>query len=243
MRLDLATYLTGVEGLKGVDLRQLGSYLAINYLENLFGNLYRMTTADEHVKWVCRDHYRAGYQKAHKQKLRDVVNLAGGEFDKQLERIEMTLTSSFAAWEFCGVISRTNGVFELCVDLDWSSGYDNFVRLKDMISISTIKSIKLKMPLQGPIIDNILLVGRWYEPIFGIMRLPGIQCFVITNHPQDLFTLSNSIPRNVDLSNLRRLESRGLDDRTMSDANYTKVMLLVVQAPNISYLSLGTHLE
>ncbi|KAI8594932.1 hypothetical protein EDD21DRAFT_409466, partial [Dissophora ornata] len=69
---DLDTYLNGVEGLEGVDLRQLGSYLSANSSDNLLGNLYRMTTKDGHVKWVCRHHYRAGYQEAHTQKLRDV---------------------------------------------------------------------------------------------------------------------------------------------------------------------------
>lgn len=73
---DLTSYLAGVEGLEGADLRQLGSYLAANSSDNLLGNMYRMTTRDGHVKWVCRDHYRAGYQVQHMQKLRDVVKLA-----------------------------------------------------------------------------------------------------------------------------------------------------------------------
>ncbi|KAI8597044.1 hypothetical protein EDD21DRAFT_229367 [Dissophora ornata] len=85
---DLDTYLAGVEGLEGVDLRQLGSYLSANGSDNLLGNLYRMTTKDGHVKWVCRHHYRAAYQEAHTQKLRDVVKLAEGVFDEQLGSIK-----------------------------------------------------------------------------------------------------------------------------------------------------------
>ncbi|KAF8929943.1 hypothetical protein BGZ47_000802, partial [Haplosporangium gracile] len=97
---DLTNYLSNVEGLEGVELRQLGSFLKTSGEENLLGNLYRMTTSDGHVKWVCRDHYRAGYQEKHVQKLRDVVKLAQGEFDEQLGKITITLRSSFAAAEF-----------------------------------------------------------------------------------------------------------------------------------------------
>jgi len=75
---DLTNYLSNVEGLEGVELRLLGSFLQTSKADNLLGNLYRMTTADGHVKWVCHDHYRAGYQEAHAQKLRDIVKLANG---------------------------------------------------------------------------------------------------------------------------------------------------------------------
>lgn len=48
----LTNYLSDIEGLEGVELRQLGSFLKISEEENLLGNLYRMTTSDGHVKWV-----------------------------------------------------------------------------------------------------------------------------------------------------------------------------------------------
>ncbi|KAG0247309.1 hypothetical protein BG011_001687 [Mortierella polycephala] len=80
-----------VEGLEGVELRQLESFLKKSSEENLLGNLYRMTTSDGHVKWVCRDHYRVSYQEKHSQKLRDVGKLAQGEFDEQLGRITILL--------------------------------------------------------------------------------------------------------------------------------------------------------
>ncbi|KAF9970455.1 hypothetical protein BGZ75_002281, partial [Mortierella antarctica] len=48
---DLKSYLNGVEGLEGTDLRQLGTFLAANGSDNLLGNLYRMTTDKGHVKW------------------------------------------------------------------------------------------------------------------------------------------------------------------------------------------------
>ncbi|KAI8598832.1 hypothetical protein EDD21DRAFT_406513 [Dissophora ornata] len=117
---DLATYFAGVEGLEGVDLRQPGSYLSANSSDNLLGNLYRMTTKDGHVKWVCRHHYRAGYQEAHTQKLRDVVKLAGGVFDEQLGSIKVTLRSSIAAAEFNEALNKAKaGVYDLDITFRW----------------------------------------------------------------------------------------------------------------------------
>ena len=62
---DLANYLNNIEGLEGVELRRLGSFLKTSNDDNLLRNLYRMTTSDGHVKWVCQDHYRACYQETH----------------------------------------------------------------------------------------------------------------------------------------------------------------------------------
>ncbi|KAF9965767.1 hypothetical protein BGZ70_004153 [Mortierella alpina] len=48
---DRASYLNGVEGLEGTDLRQLGSFLSVNNADNLLGDLIRVTTDRGHVKW------------------------------------------------------------------------------------------------------------------------------------------------------------------------------------------------
>ncbi|KAG0293553.1 hypothetical protein BGZ96_002660 [Linnemannia gamsii] len=114
---DLANYLNDVEGLEGVELRQLGSFLKTSEEENLLGNLNRMTTSEGHVKWVCRNYYRASYQEEDTQKLR-VVKLANGEYDEQLGSIEIALGSSFAAAEFYDTVSKAKGVLELIIKLD-----------------------------------------------------------------------------------------------------------------------------
>ncbi|KAF9536660.1 hypothetical protein EC957_010171, partial [Mortierella hygrophila] len=116
---NLINYLSDVEGLEGVELRQLGLFLKTSEEENLLGNLYRMTTSDGHVKWVCRDHYRASYQEKYTQKLRDVVKLTQGEFDEQLGKVEIVLRSRVAAAEFYNAVSKAKGVVELTMDWDW----------------------------------------------------------------------------------------------------------------------------
>ncbi|KAI8597523.1 hypothetical protein EDD21DRAFT_446956 [Dissophora ornata] len=136
---DLGSYLSGVEELEGMELCQLGSYLETNNSDNLMGNLYRMTTKDGHVKWVCRHHYRAGYQEAHTQKLRALVKLAGGVFDEQLGRIKVTLKSSFAAAEFYDAISKAKaGIYELDVTFGWDCSKTDLEAFEKALKMSSI---------------------------------------------------------------------------------------------------------
>ncbi|KAF9292563.1 hypothetical protein BGZ68_003469 [Mortierella alpina] len=139
---DLANYLADVEGLEGVDLRQLGSYLTTNSSDNLLGNLFRMTTKEGHVKWVCREHYRAGLQEERIQKLRDIVKLSEGEFDEQLGKIKIKLSSSFAAAELYDAICKAKCVLDLDISLKWDQDFVDYVKIKDMLMKSNIKSLK-----------------------------------------------------------------------------------------------------
>ncbi|KAF9303588.1 hypothetical protein BGZ91_009084, partial [Linnemannia elongata] len=141
----LANYLSDVEGLEGVELRQLRSFLKTSEEENLLGNLYRMTTSDGHVKWVCRGHYRVSYQEKHVQKLRDVVKLARGEFDEQLGRIEIVLESRFAADEFYNAVSKAKGVLELIVELRWECTRSDLEALHDALKKSRVPVLRLDL--------------------------------------------------------------------------------------------------
>ncbi|KAF9952495.1 hypothetical protein BGZ70_000587 [Mortierella alpina] len=237
---DLASYLVGVEGLEGVDLRQLGSYLTANSSDNLLGNLYRMTTESGHVKWVCRDHYRAGYQEALTQKLRDVVKLNIGTFDEQMARIEITLKSSFAAAEFYAAIHKAKGVLDLDVSLQWNQGQADFSKLRDMISTSNIRSIKVDLHHEtGPNLDISFSGIRRYDPIFDILRLPSIQSFQVGSVPKDFFRRSSPLTKKADFSNLRHLGfvkfSHG---HILEDSDIVKLKQLITRAPKLSSLSL-----
>ncbi|KAF9173558.1 hypothetical protein BGX21_004015 [Mortierella sp. AD011] len=245
---DLASYLAGVEGLEGVDLRQLGSYLAANSSDNLLGNLYRMTTKDGHVKWVCCEHYQAGLHEECTQKLRDVVKLAGGKFDEQLGRIEISLTSSFATAEFYDAVRKAKGVLDLDVSFHWNQERADFVKFKDMISKSKIRLIKLSLGSSiSPSIDTDLRGIQQYDPFFEIIRLPFIDSFEIAKVPEDFFKRSNLLPKKADLSHLRHLGINGqwTVDRLGSDleADIIKLKLLVSKATNLTSLFLDTTTE
>ncbi|KAF9176758.1 hypothetical protein BGZ50_009716 [Haplosporangium sp. Z 11] len=200
---DLASYLAGVEGLEGVDLCQLGLYLAASSTDNLLGNLYRMTTNDGHVKWVCRDHYRAGYQEAHTQKLRNVVKLARGTFDEQLGRIEITLKSSFAAAEFYDAIHKAKGVLELIVDLNWECARSDLEVLEDTLKKSTVSVLRLGLQkFRTSLGSKLLLTSARYKVLSRIIELPNMKKIHIVL-PKDFVMLSSFHP--IRPSHLRKL--------------------------------------
>ncbi|KAI8599882.1 hypothetical protein EDD21DRAFT_432071, partial [Dissophora ornata] len=169
---DLGSYLAGVEGLEGVELRQLGSYLETNKSDNLLGNLYRMTTKDGHVKWVCRHHYRSGYQEAQTQKLRDIVKLAGGVFDEQLGSINITLTSSFAEAEFCEAINKAKGgVYDLDITFGWDCSRSDLQAFEKALKMSSVSILRLDIErFQASIASKLLSTSTRYEILIRIME-------------------------------------------------------------------------
>ncbi|KAI8600100.1 hypothetical protein EDD21DRAFT_142096, partial [Dissophora ornata] len=169
---DLGSYLTGVEGLEGVELRQLGSYLEANHSDKLLGNLYRMTTKDGHVKWVCRHHYRSGYQEEHTQKLRDVVNLAGGVFDEQLGSINITLKSSFAAAELYDAIGKAKvGVYELDITFDWDFSRSDLEAFEKALKMSSVSILRLDLQrFHAGITSKLLSTSTRYGVLVRIME-------------------------------------------------------------------------
>ncbi|KAF8933520.1 hypothetical protein BGZ47_010838 [Haplosporangium gracile] len=173
---DLTNYLSGVEGLEGVELRQLGSFLKASEEENLLGNLYRMTTPEGHVKWVCRHHYRASYQEKYTQKLRDVVKLANGEYDEQLGRIEIVLRSSFAAAEFYNTVSKANGVLELTMDWNWECTRSDLEDLENALKESTVSILRLDLKrFRTSLGSKLLSTSTHYDVISRIRDLSNMK--------------------------------------------------------------------
>ncbi|KAF9091666.1 hypothetical protein BGX29_010834, partial [Mortierella sp. GBA35] len=142
---NLADYLSDVKGLEGVELRQLGSFLKKASEENLLGNLYRMTTSEGHVKWVCRHHHHASDQEQYIQELQDEVKLVGGEFDVQLGRIKITLRSSFSAAKFYAALHKAKGVLKLNVVMDWGCTRNDLEALENALKESTVSILRLRL--------------------------------------------------------------------------------------------------
>ncbi|KAF9906952.1 hypothetical protein EC991_011427 [Linnemannia zychae] len=142
---DLVNYLSDVESLEGIELRQLGSLLETSEQENILGNLYRMITSEGHVKWVCLDHYRVSYQEKNTWRLRNVVQLARGDFDEQLGRIEIVLTSMDAAFLFNSALGRVNGVLELDVAFNWECERSDLEELEKALKKSRVSILRLDL--------------------------------------------------------------------------------------------------
>ncbi|KAF9948251.1 hypothetical protein BGZ72_009803 [Mortierella alpina] len=244
---DLVKYLSGIEGLEGADLRQLGSYLTANNSDNLLGNLFRMTTKDGHVKWVCREHYRACHEEELTQKLRDVVKLAGGTFDEQIGRIEISLRSSLAAAEFYDAIRRAKGVLDLCISLQWHQERADFVKFKDMIARSKIRLIRVVLFQTLSSVDDKHMGGERYDPILELVRLPFVLAVEVDGLLTDFFRRSIPLPKETNLSKMRLLGIRGQWslDKHGNDlkGEIATLKSLVSKAPNLKVLHLDSTSE
>ncbi|KAF9342197.1 hypothetical protein BGX26_008085, partial [Mortierella sp. AD094] len=181
---------------------------------------------------------------AHTQKLRDVIKLAGGQFDEQLGKVEITLKSGFAASEFYDAITKAKGVLELSVELSWVKQYTDFVRLKDMVSRSNIRSIKVNLTNTTDRRIDVSLLGRKrYDPLVEIMRLASIQSFEVSSVFSNFFKNIQLVPKNASvLANLRHLGICG-NLQALVDADMVKLQLLISLAPNLSSLSLEKNMK
>ncbi|KAF9944132.1 hypothetical protein BGZ72_002772, partial [Mortierella alpina] len=183
---DLTDYLNGVEGVEGVELRQLRSFLKTSEDETLLGNLYRMTTSDGHVKWVCRDHYRESYQEKQVEKLREVVKLARGQFDEQLGKITITLTSSIEAANFYTAVSKAKGVLELDISSNWECDKSDLEALEEALKNSRIAIVHLR--LQQFRTSRLQLTSWQWAPLSRVKDLSQMRLLHIVL-PQDLVKL------------------------------------------------------
>ncbi|KAG0052970.1 hypothetical protein BGZ83_001846 [Gryganskiella cystojenkinii] len=193
---DLANYLSGVRGLEGVELRQLGSFLKTSKDDNLFGNLYRMTTSDGHVKWVCLDHYRAGYQEAHTQKLREVVNLAQGEFDEQLGRVTITLRSKLIASEFYSSLSKAKGILDLHIKMVDECSRNELQGLEVALKKSRVSILRLDLRgFATSLGSKLLSTSTRYDALYRISENRNMR-MIHYALPPDIMKIPNFQPKN-----------------------------------------------
>ncbi|KAF9312585.1 hypothetical protein BG006_004327, partial [Podila minutissima] len=154
-----------------------------------------MTTSDGHVKWVCLDHYRASYQEAQTQKLRDVVKLAQGEFDEQLGRITITLHSSFAAAEFYNAVRKAKGVLELIVDLSWECTRSDLEQLEAALKNTRISILHLDLrQFRTSLGSKLLSTTTHYDVLFRYRKLPHMKLIHIVL-PVGFVQLPNMQPK------------------------------------------------
>ncbi|KAG0209593.1 hypothetical protein BGX28_010208 [Mortierella sp. GBA30] len=224
-RVSTSQAMRDAQGLEGVDLRQLRSYLQESQGDNLLGNLYRMTTLEGHVKWVCQDHYRSGYQEARLQELRDLLRACGGSFEEQLGRVVVNVTSSLTATELYASILRARGVFELDLKMSWSQSLDDLKKLKHMIVSSGIVSLTLSLQdFKLPAMDLNIRGKRQYDPVFDMMRSKSIQKMHLRAVAKDIFERCSEFARFGPI-NLKYLQL-DMTLRTKKDLNRLKSLLL-----------------
>ncbi|KAF9173739.1 hypothetical protein BGX20_002236 [Mortierella sp. AD010] len=173
---DLDNYLAGVEGLEGVDLRQLGSFLTASSSDNLLGNLYRMTTDKGHVKWVCIDHYRSTYKKNDQETFEHVVQMNGGFYGPQLGQVIIKLGSRIRAKEFFNSLAKARSVDDLDITFDWECTRSDLKVLEDALKKSRVSVLRFDFQqFRESFSSKILSTSAQYEALFRIMELPNMK--------------------------------------------------------------------
>ncbi|KAF9197366.1 hypothetical protein BGZ49_002222, partial [Haplosporangium sp. Z 27] len=70
-----------LDRLEGASLRELEGYLNKSDESKKLGNLYRVTTNEGNVKWVCLEHFDKNHNYKQAQSVKRVVESVGGTFD------------------------------------------------------------------------------------------------------------------------------------------------------------------
>ncbi|KAI1316804.1 hypothetical protein EDD11_009470 [Mortierella claussenii] len=167
--------LDKLEALEGADLRQLESYLSVNDKGRVLGNLYRISTKDGKVKWVCIDHYRENYRVTAMQNLMDAIKANAGLFQEEHANIIIAISSSTQAKQFYDVLVKSRGVLGLDVTLGWDATLDDFRKLASVVSTANIAHLKLAgTSFKGSRWD-LLNNGRRFDPIVQLLQDQRIQ--------------------------------------------------------------------
>ncbi|KAG0070597.1 hypothetical protein BGZ89_000229 [Linnemannia elongata] len=132
--------------LEGADLRRLDTFLRNNDKDKILGNLYRITTEQGHVKWVCFEHYKETYRQTHLSPFVHSIETSGGTYDPHLGQVTISLKSGTTSKDFFSrLATEAPAVQSLNVTLDWDFGSADLVTLVDMVSKSEVKVIKLDL--------------------------------------------------------------------------------------------------
>ncbi|KAF9345207.1 hypothetical protein BGX26_003398 [Mortierella sp. AD094] len=186
------TDIDKIEALEGADLRQLESYLKVKDEARVLGNLYRVVTAEGHVKWVCFDHYRETYREVAMQQLRDVVEANGGTFSEEFGRIEITVTSKILAKQFNEAMVKARGIQELDIVLGWDASLDDLRKFSAAVIKANIVQLSVDgASLTGPVSDTVNR-GRRFDPIIELMSSGRIQLLQIKRFGRFLNRVSSS---------------------------------------------------
>ncbi|KAF9334630.1 hypothetical protein BG006_001813 [Podila minutissima] len=162
-----------LKALEGSDLRRLGSFVPNKDEDKVLGNLYRITTPEGHVKWVCLEHYRSSYREATMCAFLQVVEHARGSYEPQLRKVTITLQSFTIAQDFFQLLETAPAVNEIEVTLGWGFSGSELKRLVQGIRQSNVRfcSIDLKDEAAVASLTEIRIPGKGgkYSPLLDMM--------------------------------------------------------------------------
>ncbi|KAI8350969.1 hypothetical protein B0O80DRAFT_119567 [Mortierella sp. GBAus27b] len=227
--------LANNEGLEGADLRKLETFLKNKDGSKVLGNLYRTTTSEGHVKWVCIDHYRENYHEKASKTFRDTVESMGGAYDENIGRVNIHVRSKIQADRLYQALDKARSVYELEIGLDWDTTYSDFKKLRDCLLKSNVGALHINLHRQkGPATDA-LNRGKRHDPIMDIMQHPSTHSVSIMEAPDDFIRRSSLLSRNDDYPNLKNLEI----DLTTFRKDVPGLKKMITRIPNLTSLTMN----
>ncbi|KAF9170590.1 hypothetical protein BGX20_008780, partial [Mortierella sp. AD010] len=158
------------EALEGTDLRQLDTFLQVNDANRKLGNLFRITTNTDHVKWVCIDHYSSTYQEKDQKAFENTVGLNGGKYDLQLGKVIIVLKTRIRAEEFFDALTKARHVYDLDITFGWDCSTADLEAFEDALRISSVSILRLDLRrFQASAASKLLSTSTRYE--FGTQKI------------------------------------------------------------------------
>ncbi|KAG0376246.1 hypothetical protein BGX24_008041 [Mortierella sp. AD032] len=140
------TMFASLTALEGADLRRLDTFLRNTDKDKILGNLYRITTEQGHVKWVCLEHYREAYCYMTLASFVQSIEATGGIYCPHFRKVTINLTSSMLAKDFFKrLVKQALAIDELDVSLDWKFGSSDLVTMVDMLGRSNVRTFHLDL--------------------------------------------------------------------------------------------------
>lgn len=138
-----------------------------------------------------------GCQEKYTQKLRNMIKRAQGEFDEQLGRVIITLTSGFAAAEFYNTVSKVKGVLEFIADLRRECTRSDIELLEDTLTNSTISILRLDLQhFRTSFGSKQFSTSAQCEVLMRIIELPCMKMILIAL-PKEFVELSKFATQNA----------------------------------------------
>ncbi|KAF8925483.1 hypothetical protein BGZ58_000768 [Dissophora ornata] len=228
-----------LDALEGADLRRLGTFLRNKDKDKVLGNLYRVTTTQGHVKWVCLEHYRASYREIAMKSFLQAVEVNHGVYDTHLRKVTITLASSTVAKDFFRQLgSQAPAVNELDVIFNWSFGSSDLSKMTDSLSSTNVRIVHIDLiDEEGSTRPDVKLLGKGkYHPVLELLANRKIQQLFLRG--MEFFgSRTSNLPKSLSPSQLRSFHFRS----PIRATDQSRLANILMHCPNLAELKLGAY--
>ncbi|KAG0015832.1 hypothetical protein BGZ80_009609, partial [Entomortierella chlamydospora] len=224
--------------LEGADLRQLETFLRNKDKDKILGNLYRTTTSDGHVKWVCLEHFETSYRDNAARSFISTIETSHGFYDKKLRKITMALSSPITTKDFMKqLITYSFTTDELDLTLDFGFGSTDLSRIVKKLAQSNVRILKLDLKDTDSSRADFKLPGmEKYQPLLELMSNRKLQQLTLTG--MDYFgSRTSDLPKNREHSKIRSFHHLN----SIRTKDIPRLVNILSCCTNLVDLRLGSH--